>query len=473
METQPVRVLGIDQGTTSTRAHLFEDDVAPVQVASLRHRQIYPQPGWVEHDPLEILENVRRCLDAAGKVDAVGLANQGESCLAWDSVTLQPISPILVWQDRRAEALVQRLKAEGIEAEAKRRSGLPLDSYFSAAKYAWLLDEVPDVRAALSAGRLRLGTTDSFLLNCLAGVNATDPTTASRTGLMNLATRTWDPALCEMFGVPIEVLAPIRPSAGVFGDYKGSPVCASIVDQQAALYGHGCAGVGDAKITFGTGAFALALAGDTAPQPDDSGLICTVAWQTQDHTRYALEGGVYDAGAAVEWAMRIGLLTDPVELLDFSEAPAIGRGLAFVPALSGLACPQWDRSTSAGWTGMTTATTRRDLLQSILEGVALQTREVVEALDRRVKLGDVLRVDGGLSASDYFLRFLAGLTGKTILRTANAELTAYGCARLAGLPWSLPAAPPAGEPFEGDISDSDRLAWIAHYRNKASKNVLF
>jgi glycerol kinase len=468
-----VRVLGIDQGTTSTRAHLFEGDAAPVLVASLRHQQIYRQPGWVEHDPLEILSNVRRCLDDAGQVDAVGLANQGESCLAWDSRTLQPISPVIVWQDRRAETLVERLKAQGLEAQVRRISGLPLDSYFSAAKYAWLLAEMPDVRAALSAGRLRLGTTDTFLLNCLAGVNGTDPTTASRTGLMNLATRRWDPALCEIFGVPIEVLAPIRSSAGPFGDYKGSPFCASIVDQQAALYGHGCMEAGDAKITFGTGAFALALAGDTAPLPDESGLICTVAWQTLEHTRYALEGGVYDAGAAVEWAMRIGLLTDPAELLDFSDAPAIGRGLAFVPALSGLACPQWDRSASARWTGMTTATTRRDLQQSILEGIALQTTEVVQALDRRVKLGDVLRVDGGLSASNYFLRFLAGLTGKTILRTANAERTAYGCARLAGLPARPADAPRSEDSFEGAMTDSNRLDWIGYFRSQASKNVLF
>jgi glycerol kinase len=178
---------------------------------------------------------------------------------------------------------------------------------------------------------------------------------------MNLATLSWDSALCAMFGIPPEFLAPILPSAGPLGDYKSSPFCASIVDQQAAPYGHGCTEVGDAKITFGTGAFALAVAGDAAPLPDESGLICTVAWQTREHTRDALEGSVYDAGAAVEWAMRIGLLTDPAELFDFSETAAIGRGLVFVPALPGLGCPQWDRSACARWSGMTTATTQRDL----------------------------------------------------------------------------------------------------------------
>jgi len=459
-----MRVLGIDQGTTSTRAHLFDGDAAPVPMASVRHRQIYPQPGWVEHDPLEILRNVRQCLDKAGRVDAVGLANQGESCLAWDGQSLQPLSPIIVWQDQRADALVQRLKAKGLEDETRRLSGLPLDCYFSAAKYAWLLAENPEVRAAFSAGRLRLGTTDTFLLQHLVGLHATDPTTASRTGLMNLATLSWDARLCEIFGVPTEVLAPIRPSAGAFGVYRSSPICASIVDQQAALFGHGCTQPGDAKITFGTGAFALALAGDTAPVPDASGLISTLAWQTQAQTRYALEGGVYDAGATVEWATRIGLLGDASELRDFAEEPAIGRGLVFVPALSGLACPQWDRTARGQWIGMTTATTRRDLQQSILEGVALQTREVIEAMGRRIALGDVLRVDGGLSASNYFLRFLAGLTGKTILRSANADLTAYGCAILAGLPAGAPASPLAENIFQGSMTQDNRDDWIARYR---------
>ncbi len=272
-----------------------------------------------------------------------------------------------------------------------------------------------------------------------------------------------------MFGIPPEFLAPILPSAGPLGDYKSSPFCASIVDQQAAPYGHGCTEVGDAKITFGTGAFALAVAGDAAPLPDESGLTCTVAWQTREHTRDALEGSVYDAGAAVEWAMRIGLLADPAELFDFSETAAIWRGLVFVPALPGLGCPQWDRSACARWSGMTTATTQRDLQQSILEGIAVQTREVMEALDRRVTLGDVLRVDGGLSASNYFLRFLAGLTGKTIHRTANAELAAYGCARLAGLPWIPPGPARAEVSFTGTMTDSDRFSWIGHYRSQTSK----
>jgi len=455
-----MRILAIDQGTTSTRGLVFSDDAAPRIVASIRHRQYYPQPGWVEHDPLEILASVRACMAAAGAVDAIGIANQGESCLAWDAITLQPLSPIIVWQDRRTDDVVGRLKSSGHAQQIAALSGLPLDSYFSATKLAWLLANQADARAAWHAGRLRLGTTDVFLLNHLAGTHATDPTTASRTGLMNIASCNWDEALCDIFGVPVECLAPIRPTTGPFGDIDGIPVRASVVDQQAALFGHGCRHAGEAKMTFGTGGFALALAGD-CPVADAGRLTSTVAWQTGAETRYAVEGGVYDAGAAVEWAMRIGLLDDPAELHAFDEAPAISRGLVFIPALSGLACPQWNRGASGLWIGMTTATTRRDLQQSILEGVALQTCEVIAELQARVGLGDVLRVDGGLSASDYFLRFLAGASGKTIVRSANTELTAYGCALLCGLP--RPASGGDGERFE-PARHEGYSDWIEHYR---------
>jgi glycerol kinase len=458
-----MRLLAIDQGTTSTRGLVFEGDAPPEIIAALRHRQIYPQPGWVEHDPFEILQNIKTCVSAAGKVDAIGLANQGESCLAWDAITKAPLSPIIVWQDNRTDKAIGRLKADGVEPQIRQIAGLPLENYFAASKLRWLLDHNPDVQAALHKGRLRLGTTDSFWLDCLTGNYATDPTTASRTSLMNLAGLSWDKALCSIFGVPYEILAPIRPTASQFGTYAGIPITASIVDQQGALFGHGCRIPGDAKITFGTGAFALALAGETPP-PAMNGLISTVAWQTQPFgTRYAVEGGVYDAGAAVEWAKRIGLLNDFADLqaLDGSFA-AIEAGLVFVPALSGLACPQWDRNATGRWAGITTATTRHDLLKSILEGVALQTSEVVAALDRSIPLGSILHVDGGLSASRYFLQFLAEVTGKTIMRSQNAELTAYGCALLAG---HVTANTP--NTYDAFTAQSTRRDWIDLYRDNA------
>lgn len=427
-----MRILAIDQGTTSTRAVLFDGDAPPHLAAAMRHRQIYPHPGWVEHDPLELLANVEACIAAGGAVDAIGLANQGESCLAWDAETLEPLSPVIVWQDSRTADAIERIRAAGLENAIRARSGLPLDCYFSAAKLAWIVAHETRAQRALRDGRLRLGTTDSFLLERLTGVFATDPTTASRTALMNLASLSWDPMLCAAFGVPQETLAPIRPTTAGFGAYRGTPVTASVVDQQAALHGHRRHRSGDAKITFGTGAFALAVADVTPPVASGDGLIATVAWQTAGETRYALEGGVYDAGAAIEWAMRIGLLSDPGELRAFDAPPAIDRGLLFVPALSGLACPHWRRDARGLWSGMTTATSRSDMHQSLLEGIALQTAEVVAALDRRVGLGDTIAVDGGLSASDYFLQFLADATGRTIVRSGSMELTALGCAMLAG-----------------------------------------
>ncbi|MDQ0391936.1 FGGY family carbohydrate kinase [Labrys monachus] len=442
-----MRIAAVDQGTTSTRVLVFEDDAPPRVAHAVRHRQSYPQPGWVEHDPLELLTNIEACLAAAGPVDAIGIANQGESCLAWDAVSGEPLSPVIVWQDNRTNDAIERLAAAGAAEGVAARTGLPLDCYFSASKLAWIVENIAPARAALDAGRLRLGTTDSFFLDRLAGTFATDATTASRTALMDLATLAWDEGLCRLFGVPREALAPIRPTSAAFGAIGGTPVTASVVDQQAALRGHGCRAVGDAKITFGTGAFALAVTGPDIARQRTDGLISTVAWQTQAATTYALEGGVYDVGSVVEWALRIGILDAPSELAAFAAPPALSRGLAFVPALSGLACPQWDRNAAGLWIGMTTATTRQDLQQSLLEGIAMQTREVVRAMDKAIGLGDAISVDGGLTASPYFLQFLADVTGKTIVRRANAELTAYGCALLAGLPES-------GGPSSADIAYS-------------------
>ena len=466
-----MRVVAVDQGTTSTRALLFEEDSPPRVAASLRHRQIYPSPGWVEHDPRELLANLTRCLEAAGPVDAIGIANQGESCLAWDSVTLQPLSPVIVWQDRRSFDEVERLKASGLAAEVAARAGLPLDCYFSASKLAWILEHSREARSARQCGRLRLGTTDTFFLENLTGIHATDATTASRTSLMNLSTLSWDPVLCDAFGVPLELLAPIRQTTGPFGDRLRIPVRASVADQQAALFGHGCRNVGEAKITFGTGAFMLAVTGTTPPCVGSSALIATVAWQLPTETRYALEGGVYDAGALIEWATRVGIVDDPRELNAFDEAAAIDRGLVIVPALSGLACPQWNRRVRGLWTGMSTATSRSDLQRSLLEGVAMQTQQVISAIDNVAALGSRLSVDGGLSSSDYFLQFLADVTNKVVRRSENTELTSFGCALLAGLPAGSGSVTPADADFFPMTSAERRSERIDRYRSIAEAAV--
>src|SRR5439155_10133473 len=292
-----------------------------------------------------------------------------------------------------------RLKAEGGEALTLERAGLPLDPYFSASKLRWLLDNNESVRSGLKRGTVRLGTTDAFFLARLTGICATDVTTASRTSLMDLAKGTWDEELCRLFGVPVETLPEIRPTVSSFGAIKGVPVTASLVDQQAALYGHGCRKPGDIKITFGTGAFVLAVTGAKIVRAPERGLLPTIAWQTKDECHYAVDGGVYNAGSAVEWAERIGLLRNLDELGHFERGAAIERGLAFVPALSGLAAPHWDRSAAALWIGMGLETERADMLQAILEGVALRTAEVVEAMSASLAIAPSISIDGGLTRS--------------------------------------------------------------------------
>ncbi|WP_029074986.1 FGGY family carbohydrate kinase [Kaistia adipata] len=448
-----MRLAAIDQGTTSTRV-LVADDAGGLEIAqALRHAQHYPRAGWVEHDARELLANVAACIEAAGAVDAIGIDNQGESCLAWDAVTGEPLSPVIVWQDNRTKDVIERLRGEGAEALTLARAGLPLDPYFSASKLAWILDELPAARAAHAAGRLRLGTTDAFFLDRLTKRFVTDAATASRTSLMNLETLDWDPELCRLFGVPVECLPEIGPSAGgVIGMAGRIPITASIVDQQAALYGHGCRRPGDAKITFGTGAFALAVTGDRIVRNPAIGLLPTVAWRIAAETVYAVDGGVYDAGSAIEWLGRIGMLNGVDDLQAFDGGPAIERDLVFVPALSGLGCPHWDRSAAGLWLGMSADTTRAQMSQSALEGIALACADVMRAMAAEVTIGDVLSIDGGLSRSPYFAQFLADALGRDIRTRSFDELTSLGCAALAGLALGVELPERAG----GDIVYASR-----------------
>jgi glycerol kinase len=442
-------VIAIDQGTTGTKAHRLRSDGTFETIVGFEHRQIYPQQGWVEHDPEELARHVESALDQAGKATAIGIANQGETVVAWDADTKRAIHNAIVWQDARTADATERLKADGAEELTLKVAGLPLDPYFSATKLRWFLDNVPEAAALHKAGRLRLGTSDSFLLDRLTGRFATDVTTASRTSLMNLETLQWDQRLADLFGVPLDCLPEIRPTAGVFADTRGIPVTASLVDQQAALFGHGCRRKGDAKITFGTGAFALAVAGNAVPRDSDSGLEATIAWKLGDApAAYALQGGIYNAASAVNWARNLGLFTDYREIDDFSTESAIARGLVFVPALSGLSCPYWDRRAAGLWLGMGLETTRADMMQALLEGVALLAQKVMAAIDKLSPLAPVLSVDGGLTHNRYFIRFLADAMNKRVRVPSSAELTGLGAAQLAmigaGLadPDSLPPPPP-------------------------------
>lgn len=424
-------ILALDQGTTSTRA-VTVDQAGRVRVAlAIAHRQIYPAPGRVEHDPEELIANLTACLGAAPDARAVGLANQGESCLAWDAGTGRAITPVIVWQDERTRAETERLRAEGGEALTLARAGLPLDPYFSASKLGWILREVPEARDLARSGRLRLGTTDAFFRHRLTGRCETDPTTASRTSLMNLATCDWDDELCALFGVPRAALPAIRPTTGDHGAMSGLPLTASVVDQQAALRGHGCTAPGAAKITFGTGAFALAVAGATPPEAGH-GPLPTVAWaEAGNPPTYAFEGGVYAAAAAVNWARGLGLFSDFAEISRFDAPPAISRGLAFVPALAGLGCPHWDRAAKGAWLGMTLDTGPRDLAQAVLEGVAFRAAEVLEAIGALQPLSGPVSIDGGMTRNPWFCGFLADRLGVPVTVSDEPELTALGTADLA------------------------------------------
>lgn len=354
----------------------------------------------------------------------------------------------IVWQDARTQGEIERLKAEGAEALTLQRAGLPLDPYFSASKLRWMIDHLPEAQPLLAKGKLRLGTSDSFFLDRLTGAYATDPTTASRSSLMNLETCQWDPELCRLFGVPIEALAEIRPTAGSFGACGRLPITASLVDQQAALFGHGCRRSGQAKITFGTGAFALAVSDRVVPTETAAGMNCSIAWQfTGAPPAYALEAGIYNAASAVNWARGLGLFANFAEIDGFAGEPAIERGLVFVPALSGLAAPYWDRNAAGLWLGMGLETTKSDMMQALLEGIALLAAELIGAMDRATPLAGAVSIDGGLSNSGYFCDFLADAFGRPVVVPSVADLTGLGCAQMAmigaGLatPETLPPAP--------------------------------
>jgi len=402
-----LRVAAIDQGTTSTRAFVLDETGVGRVVAVKEHRQHYPRSGWVEHDAEELLGHIWSCLEAVGTVDAIGMDNQGESCLAWDSKTGKAVSPVIVWQDNRTHDVTEGLKAQGAETLTLERAGLPLDSYFSASKLAWILRSIPEAKALKEQGRLRLGTTDAFFLDRLTSVFATDITTASRTSLLDLKKGAWDPELCDLFAAPIDSLPQIRPTMGDFGSVtlKGRevPLTVNIVDQQASLFGHGCRSAGDAKITFGTGAFALALTGDALIRAPDQGLLPTVAWQEAAGSPvFAVDGGIYCAGSAINWAKSLGLFSRFDDINGFDQPHAIERDLVFVPALTGLACPYWERSASGLWIGLSLDTTAPDMVQAILEGIAFRAGQVIDAMHAHVPIGDQISIDGGMSANPYF-----------------------------------------------------------------------
>ncbi len=466
------RVLAIDQGTTATKTYTLDSDGNFAFCNSVEHHQIYPQSGWVEHDPETLLRNVEDSINVEKDIDAIGIDNQGETVIAWDSESGLPIYNAIVWQDQRTTDFTEELKAEGAEEITLDRAGLPLDPYFSASKLRWILQNVPEAQKLLSEDRLMLGTSESFFIYRLTGEYATDVTTASRTSLMNLKTCAWDRQLCKLFEIPIGILPEIRPTTAHFGFLKSKgkdiPISASVVDQQAALMGHACYEAGQIKATFGTGVFALANMGETIQSDHESKILSTVAWQFAGKKPvYAVDAGIYNAGSAVNWVRSLELFQDFADIDDFEKEPAISRGVVFVPALSGLACPYWDRSAAGLWIGLSLETTKADLCQSTLEGIALRTAQLLDAIAPLTGEKKNLSVDGGLTNNSYFCQFLADVTQREIIIPASPDITTYGTARFAligsGLVKNTSDLPPADEPKSIIIPRTDLTHFMERF----------
>jgi glycerol kinase len=445
-------ILVIDQGTTSTRSIVFDAAVAPVASAQQELTQLYPRSGWVEHDPEEIWTTVvttaGEALASAGltadDIVGLGIANQRETVVIWDRRTGRAIHNAIVWQDRRTADACEGLEKSGHGDLIATRTGLRLDPYFSATKIAWLLDTIGGARAAAQAGHLAFGTVDSFLLWRLTegAVHATDATNACRTLLFDIHRGEWDDELLSLFDIPRAMLPDARDTAGMFGTTTqfGGPIAIRGVagDQQAALVGQACFHPGMVKTTYGTGCFALLNTGRVAITSRHR-LVTTIAYQLAGQRTYALEGSIFVAGAAVQWLRdALGLITDAAETGALAAGSDLMQDVYMVPALVGLGAPHWDSEARALLTGMTRGTTRKELVRAVLESVGYQTRDLLDAMqadlgDTWSEAGTVVRVDGGMSASDWTMQFLADILAAPVDRPSYLESTAVGAAYLSGM----------------------------------------
>ena len=433
-------IAAIDQGTTSSRCIVFDQSGGIVSVAQREHRQIFPKPGWVEHDATEIWTNVQAVVrDALAQaslshadIAAFGITNQRETTVVWDRQTGEPVHNAIVWQDTRTDALIKQL---GDQDRFRERSGLPLATYFSGPKLRWLLDNVDGLRARADRGEVLFGTMDTWLIWNLTGRHVTDVTNASRTMLMNLETLDWDPELVSAMGVPLAMLPEIRSSSEVYGTYEGVPVASALGDQQAALFGQTCFEPGEGKCTYGTGAFLLINTG-SKPVRSANGLLTTVGYKIGDEpAAYALEGAVAVTGALVQWFRdKVGLISSAAEIETLARTVDDNGGAYFVPAFSGLFAPHWRSDARGVIAGLTGYISRGHLARAVLEASAWQTREVVDAMnaDSGVDL-TTLRVDGGMTANNLLMQFLSDVLDVPVVRPIVAETTCLGAAYAAGL----------------------------------------
>ncbi len=443
-------VLALDQGTTSSRAILFDHDGKVRASASREFKQYYPQPGWVEHDAEEIWESqlavAKKVVTDAGaraqNIAAIGITNQRETVLLWDRRTSEPLYHAIVWQCRRTAAMCDRIRSEGFDRTLREKTGLVTDAYFSGTKIAWLLENVPGARQRAERGELVCGTIDTWLLWRLTrgSVHATDVSNASRTLLFNLRTLAWDDEILSYFAIPASLLPLVLSSSEVLGETdliaagRALPIAGVAGDQQAALFGQQCFRRGDVKNTYGTGCFLLMNTGSEIPN-SKSGLLATVGWRRGGRTEYALEGSVFIAGAAVQWLRdELKILRDSAESETMATSVPDAGGVYFVPAFVGLGAPHWDAYARGTIVGITRGTNRNHLARAALESIAYQTCEVVAAMTRDSGIRpEVLRVDGGAARNNFLCQFQADILGIPVERPVTTEATALGAAYLAGL----------------------------------------
>ena len=441
-------IIALDQGTSSSRAIVFDHEGNALSVSQKEFTQHFPQPGWVEHDPMEIwatesgvmMEAVAALRAEPGEIAAIGITNQRETTVVWDAATGEPVCNAIVWQDRRTSAYCDSLKAAGWTDRIREKTGLLVDAYFSGTKIRWILENVPGAREKAEKGQLRFGTVDSWLVWNLTGgrVHVTDVSNASRTMLFNIHTLEWDTELLELLGVPISMMPAVRSSSEVYGTTSllggEIPVAGMAGDQQAALFGQMCTEPGTVKNTYGTGCFLLMNTGEK-PIMSRNNLLTTIAWKIGDTVNYALEGSIFVAGSVVQWLRDgLGIIKSSSEIEALALTVPDNGGVHFVPALTGLGAPYWDPYAKGTITGITRGTTAAHIARAALEGIAFQTMDIVEAMgkDAGVPL-KALKVDGGASRNNLLMQFQADVIGAQVIRPQVTETTALGAAYLAGI----------------------------------------
>lgn len=451
-------ILALDQGTSSSRALVFDHDGNVCSVAQMEFTQHFPQPGWVEHDPMEIWASEAAVIaEAISKIGingrdiaAIGITNQRETTIVWDAETGKPVCNAIVWQDRRTSAFCDELKARGLTDKIREKTGLIIDAYFSGTKIKWILDNVPGARERAEAGKLRFGTVDSWLVWQLTKgeVHITDVTNASRTMLFNINTLEWDKEMLELLGIPASMLPAVKSSSEVYGCTKTTifahevPIAGIAGDQQAALFGQMCTAPGSVKNTYGTGCFLLMNTG-TKPILSKNKLLTTIAWKIGDTVNYALEGSIFVGGSVVQWLRDgLGIIRSSSEVEALAASVPDNGGVYFVPALTGMGAPYWDQYAHGTICGITRGATAAHIARAALEGIAFQTMDIVSAMekDAGVKLAE-LKVDGGASRNNLLMQFQSDVLGAAVVRPKVTETTGMGAAYLAGLAVGFWASP--------------------------------